>query len=176
MDYSASEQELAEELHATRARVQELEQQIEDLSERVGNVASQLGKLTKVVRQMMTNGAAQPVEAAENSPGSPSINTPPQHAATAPPADSAMESPAEMLQIIRLLTENRSEEAQKLLTSLPREVMAANPGIVALVAGAVRIRKGEFEIAAAALQKARSILGESRLLRVVKFLENQLPG
>ena len=177
MDYSASEQKLADELKATKVRVQDLELQIEDLSDRIGNIASQLGKLTKVIKQMMTNGVAQPAAAATDQYSSTSGEVPPPaRSANVSAVSSTMDLPVELLQAIKMITEGHSEEAQKLITAQPREILAANPGIVALVAGAVRIRKGEFEIAAAALQKARSLLNDPRLLRVVKFMEAQLPG
>ncbi|MCB1219813.1 MAG: hypothetical protein H7A35_09540 [Planctomycetales bacterium] len=171
MDYSSSESDLAEELKATRVRVQHLEMQVEELSQRIGNIVSQLGKLTKVVREVMSVDVAQ-----QNG------STAPNQAATAADEDSvassdgAQEIPHELLQAIRLLTEHRSDDAQKLVTSLPRETLADFPGIVAMVAAAVRIRKGEFEVARAALGKARDLIEDQRLVKVIRFLEKQIPA
>lgn len=177
MDNSASERELAEELIATKVRVQDLELQIEDLSDRIGNLVSQLGKLTKVVKQMMTNGIVQASgDSNQNYSSTSGEIPPPSRNSDSTAANTSQDIPAELLQVIRLVTENKSEEAQKLVTTLPRAMLLANQGIVALVAGSVRIRKGEFDVAVKALQKARSLISDPKLLRVVKFLENQLPG
>ncbi|MCB1216551.1 hypothetical protein KDL44_04125 [bacterium] len=166
---------MAEELKATRVRVQDLELQVEDLSERISNIASQLGKLTKVVRQLMSgeypaqNGSGQPApEPAVVPPGpspDPEIPTPREN-----------DIPREMLQAIRMITENRSEDAQKIVTSQPREMLADHPGIVALVAASLRIHKGEFGVARAALDKARKLITDQRLIKVVRFLEKQIPA
>ena len=43
-----------------------------------------------------------------------------------------------------------------------------------MVAAAVRIRKGEFEVAHAALSKSRELVRDQRLQRVINFLEKQL--
>jgi hypothetical protein len=178
VDNSASERELAEELIATKVRVQDLEMQIEDLSDRIGNLVSQLGKLTKVVKQMMTNGIVQPsgADSAQNYSSTSGEIPPPSRNSDAAAATVSPDIPAELVQVIRLVTENKSEEAQKIIATLPRTMLLAHQGIVALVAGAVRIRKSEFDVAAKALQKARSLIGDPKLLRVVKYLENQLPG
>ena len=80
MDNTASDKALAEELQATRVRVADLEMQVEELSDRITNIASQLGKLTKVLKQVM----------AENYPGSSStaVSTSESPAAEEPePAD-----------------------------------------------------------------------------------------
>ncbi|MCB1188367.1 hypothetical protein KDL29_14475 [bacterium] len=171
MDYSSSESDLAEELKATRVRVQHLEMQVEELSQRIGNLVSQLGKLTKVVREVMSGDVSQQngSVAARPEPVSPTEDS-------GAPDESSQEIPHELLQAIRLLTEQRSEEAQKLVTSLPRETLAQFPGIVAMVAAAVRIRKGEYEVALAALSKARELIEDQRLVKVIRFLEKQIPA
>ncbi len=174
MDNSASERELAEELQATQARVQDLESQITDLMQRIANISLQLGKLTRVVKHVMADNA-------EPANDNGSASTPPEppstvHSEVAEEVVAAYqdEIPTEMLQAIRLVTEQRSEEAQKQITSLPREMLAEYPGIVALVAAAVRIKRGELEVARAALGKARELIEDQRLLRVIKFLEKQI--
>lgn len=172
MDNSASEHDLAEELKATRVRVQDLEMQIEDLSERISNIASQLGKLTKVVKNVMAEGFSQ--TAPNGSAATVELNSANEAARQPAAEDEQLEIPRELLQAIRLVTEHRSEEAQKLVTSLPRETLAEYPGIVAMVAAAVRIRRGEMDIARTALNKAREMIRDQRLLKVVKFLEKQL--
>ncbi|MEZ5338634.1 MAG: hypothetical protein R3F46_10240 [bacterium] len=165
---------MAEELKATRVRVQDLELQVEDLSERISNIASQLGKLTKVVRQLMSgDGAVQ--NGSGPAVAEPAAAVPVQQSASESPAPRENDIPREMLQAIRMITENRSEDAQKIVTSQPREMLADHPGIVALVAASLRIHKGEFGVARAALDKARKLITDQRLIKVVRFLEKQIP-
>ena len=151
-------------------RIDGLEAQVESLTQRLNIVTSQLAKLAKVVRQLMDEtGDSQPPAGLEPQAGSSFTD-----AAATEEAQAAVEIPSELLQAIRLLTEGRSEEAQAIVKALPRETLADFPGIVAMVAAAVRIRKGEYDVARAALEKSRSLIEDPRLVKVIRFLEKQL--
>lgn len=151
-------------------RIDGLEAQVETLTQRMNVLTSQLTKLTRVVRQLMdeTGGGPVPAEVGATPDTQASAGEDPQETQT------AVVIPAELLQAIRLLTEGRSEEAQAIIKAQPREVLSDFPGIVAMVAAAVRISKGEHEVARAALEKSRELIEDPRLVKVIRFLERQL--
>ena len=186
MDYSDSERELAEELDTAKVRINDLEIQVVELSASVDNLSSQLGKLTKVVRVLASDKSAQTREvlkSAADSPASPGptgsdtgANTASSAVASTSPPPADVRIPGELLVALKLVGENRSEEAHKKIMALPRELLVANPGIVAIIAGAVRISKGEYEIARGALAKARTLINEPKLQRMIELLESRMSG
>ena len=170
MDNSESGQLPGGEQPTTDDRIGDLEAQVESLTQRLNLVTSQLTKLAKVVRGLMAETVEESATS-EPQAGNAGSNPPEQTAET---GQTPVEIPAELLQAIRLLTEDRSEEAQVIVRSLPREMLAEFPGIVAMVAAAVRIRKGQFDVARAALDKSRELIEDPRLEKVISFLEKKL--
>jgi hypothetical protein len=136
-------------------RLMELEQRVAELDARVANLVDKLIQLTQVVRglgeELHRRGgqSSAPVEvAAATSPG--------------------------MAHVIQLVFQGESEAAQQELYALPEAELAAQPAIVALVAAALFVQRGDYEHGMQALQRARELTDDPRVMHVIQLVTAQM--
>lgn len=137
-----------------QARLLALEQSVTDLSERVDNLVDKLARLAQLV-----GGMGRELQGLQSQ--------------LAPAVSSNLLSPA-MQQIVQLVYQGQSEEAQRQLYALPEEDLAAQPAMVAVVAAALFVERGDLELAIQALQRARELTDDPRVMQVIELLQRQM--
>jgi len=78
-----------------------------------------------------------------------------------------------MAEVVQLVHEGQGEEAQRRLRAIPEEELSAQPAVVALVASALFVQRGDFEAALKALERARTLTDDPRLLRIIQMVGAQ---
>ena len=78
-----------------------------------------------------------------------------------------------LAEVVRLVHAGEAEEAQRRLRAIPEEELSAQPAVVALVASALFVQRGDFEAALRALERARSLTDDPRLLRIIQLVGAQ---
>jgi len=78
-----------------------------------------------------------------------------------------------MAEVVQLVHEGQGEEAQRRLRAIPEEELSAQPAVVALVASALFVQRGDFEAALKALERARTLTDDPRLLRIIQLVGAQ---
>jgi hypothetical protein len=136
-------------------RLMELEQRVVELDARVANLVDKLMRLTQVVR-----GLGEELHRRTGQPEAPTEPTPPA-------------SPG-MAHVIQLVFQGASEEAQRELYSLPEEELTAQPAVVALVAAALFVQRGDYEHGLQALQRARELTNDPRIMHVIQLVGAQM--
>ncbi|GEM_PF-2557598 len=154
------------ELTAIRIRLLELEQRVDELSDRLGN-------LVQLVAQQGPDGPPRPAE-----PQPPVLLADPPTGEPDQPAESgaAAAAPAAsrgMLRVIQHISQGDGETAQRELQALPQEELASQPAVVALVAAALFVQRGDLEAGLKALKQARGLTDDPRLLKLISLLESQ---
>ena len=139
------------ELTAIHIRLLELEQRVEELTERVDN-------LVELVAQHGHDGPA-----AADAP----VTAEPQAGPAAPAVSRGM------LRIIQYISQGDGETAQQELQALPQEELASQPAVVALVAAALFVQRGDLKAGLMALRQARGLTDDPRLLKLISLLEKQ---
>lgn len=135
----------------------DLEPRLAALEQRLAEVEARLEQLAGGAQAE----AAQPAAAADGAGAS---------AAVAP----ALKITPELVRVIRLVQEGRGDEAERELRRLPEAELASQPGVVALVAAALCVQRGDYANGLKALGRARSLTGDARLLRVMELVEAQM--
>jgi len=136
-------------------RLMELEQRVAELDARVANLVDKLIDLTQVVRSLseeLRRRSSLDASAAEPAPDT---------------------SPA-MAHVIQLVFQGDSEAAQRELHALPEEELAEQPAIVALVAAALFVQRGDYEHGLQALQRARELTDDPRIMHVIQLVAAQV--
>lgn len=148
------------------ARMLELEQRVEELSLRVGNLVELVARLSHDA-----DSSAQPLTVSEDAAAA---------AATAEPAagsaEAAQATPAisrGMLRVIQRIQHGDGETAQQELQALPQQELASQPAVVALVAAALFVQRGDLKAGLKALRRARGLTDDPRLLKLISLLEEQ---
>ena len=75
--------------------------------------------------------------------------------------------------VIELVRRGESEQAQRELQALPAEEIAGHPAAVALVAAALCIQRGDVPSGLEALERARELTDDPRLLKVLALVAGQ---
>jgi uncharacterized coiled-coil protein SlyX len=148
-------------LDALEMRTAELEESLDRLAARIEQAVARLAALAQAVSGVETHTQHGSAAGAPVMPPS------------APPSDTPRIS-SEMAQVIRLVQAGRGEEAQRLLRSLPEDQLAGQPGVVALVAAALCAQRGDYATGLKALESARAVTGDPRLLRLMQLMQEQL--
>jgi hypothetical protein len=78
---------------------------------------------------------------------------------------------AELRRVVDLLRDGDATQAQRELYGLPEEQLSEHSSIVALIAAALFIQRGDFGSAKKALQGALSVSNDRRLSRLLKLVE-----
>lgn len=141
----------------TTADIAGLEQRLAALELRLAEVEARL-------EQTEHMGLANATPATPNGAGT-------DGPAAAPPP---LKISPELVRVIRLVQEGRGDEAERELRHLPEAELAAQPGVVALVAAALCVQRGDYANGLKALRRARSLTGDARLLRVMELVEAQM--
>lgn len=154
------------ELTAIRIRLLELEQRVEELTARLGN-------LVELVAQ---HGPDSPAQADE--PIAPVLLADPVAPATSQPAEPKAGPPTPaisrgMLKIIQHISQGDGETAQQELQALPQAELTGQPAVVALVAAALFVQRGDLKAGLKALRQARGLTDDPRLLKLISLLEEQ---
>lgn len=79
-----------------------------------------------------------------------------------------------MRNVIRLVHNGDADTAQRELRSIPEDELSANPATVAIVAAAMCAQRGEMAQALKALDHARGLTRDERLLTVMEHIRAQL--
>jgi len=153
---------MADDQHLNSVRIMQLEERLEELNSRVGNLVDQVAALNKRVAALESSSEA-------NAPGQADITIP----FGLDPALVGELSPG-MAQVVELIQQGRGEEAQIALYSLPENELSDQPVAVALVASALFIQRGDLEGGLKALRQASQLVDDPRLAAVVQKLETQL--
>lgn len=82
--------------------------------------------------------------------------------------------PDKMRNVIRLLQSGDADAAQQELRSIPEEELAEDPAAVAIVAAALCAQRGDMTQALKALDHAKGLTNDERLLRVMERIRTQL--
>jgi uncharacterized coiled-coil protein SlyX len=138
-------------------RILELEHRVAELAERVENIVDKLARLTQVVRALS--------EELRSRDGA---------ATAAAPALAELSGP--MKSVLQLVYQGELDEAQRRLYELPEAELAAQPAVVALVAAALFVQRGDLNHALQALSSARELTDDERLLHVIQLVEDQTSG
>ena len=136
-------------------RLLELEQRVAELDARVANLVDKLMRLTQLVR-----GLSEELHR-RSGPAVATVEVPP---ATSPG----------MAHVIQLVFQGASDDAQRELYALPEAELSAQPAVVALVAAALFVQRGEFEHGLQALQRARELTDDPRIVHVIQLIAAQM--
>jgi len=149
----------------------DLEQRIEELSWRVDRLARQVAQLSykqKADDKQSTEGGAP-----ERFKPVPSLaRVRPVHGQSSGPPIST-EISTGMAAIVRLIAHGDAEAAQRRLHKLPEEELARQPAVVALVAAALFVERGDFAAGLKAIARARQLTDDPRLVKLTTLIENQ---
>jgi hypothetical protein len=133
----------------------ELEQRVAELDARVANLVDKLMRLTQVVRGL----SEELHQRSGQVEGGIEIETP---------------SSAGMAHVIQLVFQGAGEDAQRELYALPEEELASQPAVVALVAAALFVQRGDYENGLQALQRARELTDDPRIMHVIQLVAAQM--
>jgi hypothetical protein len=95
----------------------------------------------------------------------------PETARPAPPLQ--LQITPELASVIRLVQQGHGDAAQRELRRIPEEHLAQQPEVVALVAAALCVQRGDYATGLKALERARTLTNDPRLLRVMQLIEEQ---
>jgi TolA-binding protein len=153
------------------ARVVDLEQRIEELSWRVDRLARQVAKLSY---QQKTDEEQPPeLEEPPDTRAVPETQPVPSADGQPAPPSLAAEISAGMSAIIRLIARGEAETAQQKLHKLPEEELARQPAVVALVAAALFVERGDYSAGLKAVARARQLTNDPRLVKLTQLIERQ---
>ena len=79
-----------------------------------------------------------------------------------------------MLEVIGLIHQGQGDEAQRRLQALPSEELAEQPAVVAIAAAALCTQRDDYASALRALERARELTDDPRLLKVIQLVEAQV--
>ena len=149
-------------------RLTELEQRVDNLAHRIDNLVTQVARLSRL--QKPADNQEEPASS-EPEDKNGSAHETISKAAT----DVAMrpEITPGMVSVIQLISQGRGEEAQRQLHSLPETELAGQPAVVALVAAALFIQRGDYAAGLKAVNKARRLTDDPRLQRLIQLIEKQ---
>lgn len=150
-------------------RLTELERRIDNLAHRVDNLVTQVARLSRL--QKPTGNQEEAAKAEAPPVKDQAVSATISKAAT----DVAMrpEITPGMVSVIQLIGQGRGEEAQRKLHSLPETELAGQPAVVALVAAALFIQRGDYAAGLKAVNKARKLTDDPRLQRLIQLIEKQ---
>ena len=143
----------------TSVRLMQLEQRVEELERRIGNLVDQVALLNRALKARLDDEHSLRLESNTEVAG--------------PSAIGEAISPG-MFQVIELIQRGESDAAQQALYSLPENELAMQPAAVALVAAALFVQRGDVEAGLRALKQARQLTSDPRLLALVGRLEQQV--
>jgi hypothetical protein len=142
--------------------------QLRDLAAHVERLEAQINEhqseLTGLRRELETLRTAPPA-------APPAAAAAPEAAAQRPRVPI---TPA-MANVLKLVHAGQAEEAKRALAAIPAEERNANPAVLAIAAAALCIARDDFTNALTALNKARQLTDDPRLLRIVELTASQVP-
>jgi hypothetical protein len=158
VDSSSTNEELHGQIEALNLRVFSLEQSLDEMWQRFNNFVGSVGnQISASPPAASLNGSAHEAPVAEAEPRpKPRVITP------------------GLAAVIRLIAVGQAEEAHKAMRELPQEELAEQPAVVTLAVAALCVQKGDYAAGLKALERARSMTDDSRLLRVIQAVEAQL--
>jgi hypothetical protein len=148
----------------------------EELLSRLDALAGRVASLESLVAELTRPSNGQSVHAVTHFESTPSLNGAAgetDHSKQA--ADSAPRkiSPG-LVDVIKLIAVGQGDEAHRKMRELPAEELREQPAVVALVAAALCVQRGDYSSGLTALTKARSLTDDARLLRVMQAIESQI--
>jgi hypothetical protein len=149
------------EMASLQQRVQSLERDMSTLLLRFGEQEQELLNLSQIVMAMQSGDAAPAPAAA------------PPTAELAPRERVAL-SPA-MGSVLKLIVSGQAEAAKKALGGISADERNAQPAVLAVTAGALCIGRADYANARTALDKARQLTDDPRLLRIVEMVAARVP-
>jgi hypothetical protein len=151
---------MVEELQAQLATLQ---QTVSTLMLRFGEQEQELSTLHDIVMDLTERRQPGPAPAkAAASAGLPGSDTP------------VVITPA-LREVLRLIHSGDVAAAKQSLAGIPAEERNAYPAVLAIVAAAMCVASDDYTRAASALDKARQLTGDPRLLRIAELVEQRLP-
>ncbi len=141
-----------------------LQPQLAALEARIAELEARLAELAARVEPVLLQHAAQAPHPGGAAPD-------PAAAAQAPPLPAKITP--ELARVIRLVQQGQGDEAQRELRRIPDEQLAQQPEVVALVAAALCVQRGDYATGLKALERARTLTNDPRLLRVIQLIEEQ---
>lgn len=141
-----------------RHQVGQLQTELRDLQQRVDSLSARLDGLAP--QKSTTPQPAGSEAPAADSAETPSVHTP------------ALITPG-LAEAVRLVHTGQGEQAQRMLQSLPAEELAAQPAVVALVAAALCVQRGDPTAGLKALRRAKELTQDPRLLKAIRLVEQQ---
>ena len=149
----------------TLSTTEQLLARIEALTERMAVLESSLAELARRLDAQApatpsTNGAGYSNGAA--------------HLDETAPAVPALKISAGLASVIKLIAVGQGDEAHRAMRELPPEELREQPAVVALVAAALCVQRGDYSSGLTALTKARTLTDDPRLLRVMQAIEKQM--
>jgi hypothetical protein len=153
-------------------RLANVEQRIEELSWRMDRIANQIAQLSyrQDTNTEAVDSAAPQEEPADHTPETmePESSTATAASEPSPPISSGL------LNVIKLIAHGDAEAAQQKLYRLPEQELAGQPAVVALVAAALFVRRGDYTAGLKAIGRARQLTNNPRLLALSKLIEKQV--
>lgn len=149
--------------HSTTAHEAALEERLIDISLRLEALQDRVERLEGELAELRRSPVEKKAAAAE-APA-------PRSAA---PAATTSGGSTSIQDVLRLVYTGDAEGAQKLLLGLPKEEMERNTGVVAIVAATLCVQRGDLSGGLRAMQRARQVTDDPRLLKVIDMIESQL--
>ena len=153
-------------------RVSDLEQRIVDITQRVDNLVNQVARLSRLSQSaddsnFDQDSAADKVSALASEADDQTATLTSAHT----PLTTEI-SPG-MVRIIQLIGQGEGEAAQTKLHSLPEDELASQPAVVALVAAALFVQRGDYDSGLKAVSRARQLTNDERLIKLTQLIEQQ---
>jgi hypothetical protein len=151
---------MSEDLALLGQQLRDLAAHMERLEAQVDAQQDEIAALRREVEHRRTDAAAA---------------TPAAAAAAPSPAARVPITPA-MANVLKLIHSGEAEEAKRALASIPAAERNANPAVLALAAAALCIARDDYANALTALNKAKQLTDDPRLLRIVELTAAQVPA
>jgi hypothetical protein len=157
---------------ALALRMSDLEQRIEEITQRVDNLVNQVARLSRLSQSADDNNLDLDSAADEDSVLAGEAD---DQAAelTAAHAPLTTEISPGMVRVIQLIGQGEGEAAQTKLHSLPEGELASQPAVVALVAAALFVQRGDYDSGLKAVSRARQLTNDERLIKLTQLIEQQ---
>ena len=144
--------------------LKQLAQRLDDLQARLSSIEAKIASHDSLLSGLTSQleGPAQPVDQGSGGPRQAAEREPKQVPVT-----------PGIARVLKLVHGGKSGEAQQELRKLATEELAAQPGVVALVAAVLCIERGDFEAGLTALNRARQFSDDPKLQRVIELVRKQ---
>lgn len=141
----------------------EMQRRLDVLEHRISELEARLAELAeRLASALAPPGAAAAARVTDAPP-----------AAAEPAPQLGAKITPELARVIRLVQQGEGDSAQRELRRIPEEELARQPEVVALVAAALCVQRGDYATGLKALERARTLTDDPRLLRVMQLIEEQ---